>query len=163
MGLPLRGRCASLKAAPFHRVLQTTGQHTMAELSDSLERMSFMQLLLLFGFVICYVLALGGLFGSSMRLRAAVLALLLAAGFTVLTDPWVHGALLVAFVVAGLGLFVGLSWLLARLLAPRAMPLPPDTLADTAGDSDAPLSSPPSQRHGEASGIVAARRARATR
>ena len=32
----------------------------MTELGDSLERMSFMQLLLLFGFVTCYVLALGG-------------------------------------------------------------------------------------------------------
>ena len=30
-----------------------------------------------------------------------------------------HGALLVAFVVAGLGVFVAFSWLLARLLGPR--------------------------------------------
>jgi hypothetical protein len=42
----------------------------MTELGDSLERMSFMQLLLLFGFVTCYVLAIGGLFGATVRLFA---------------------------------------------------------------------------------------------
>ena len=69
---------------------------------------------------------LGGLFGPTLRLRAAALALLQAVAFAALTDPWVHGALLMVFVVAGLGLFVMLSWLLARLLAPRPLPLPPD-------------------------------------
>ena len=96
----------------------------MNELGDSLERMSFMQLLLLFSFVTSYVLALGGLLGKSARRRAALLALLLAAAFATLTDPWVHGALLMAFVVAGLGLFVMLSWLLAWLLGPRRAPPP---------------------------------------
>jgi len=138
----------------------------MTELADSLERMSFMQLLLLFGFVTCYVLALGGLFGSTVRLRAGALALLQAAGFAALTDPWVHGALLVVFVVAGLGLFVVLSWLLARLLAPRAMPLPPHALTEPAADTaPAPLQPQP-QRQGEAHGAVpklGTRRARATR
>ncbi len=138
----------------------------MTELGDSLERMSFMQLLLLFGFVTCYVLALGGLFGTTVRLRAAGLALLQALGFVVLTDPWVHGALLVVFVVAGLALFVMLSWLLARLLAPRAMPLPPQTLSDAPSDTTTPPSQPLQPRHGDALGAVAklaTRRARATR
>jgi hypothetical protein len=135
----------------------------MTELGDSLERMSFMQLLLLFGFVTCYVLALGGMFGSTVRLRAGVLALVQAVGFSVLTDPWVHGALLVVFVVAGLGLFVMLSWLLAHLLAPRAVPLAPDAPSESTPDTS---TSPPSQPHGDALGAVAklgARRARATR
>jgi len=137
----------------------------MTELSDSLERMSFMQLLLLFGFVTGYVVALGGLFGSTVRLRAAALALLQAVGFTLLTDPWVHGALLVAFVVAGLGLFVMLSWLLARLLAPGQMPLPPvgqDELAPETA-TQPPLQPP---RHADALGAapeLSARRARAAR
>jgi hypothetical protein len=96
----------------------------MNELGDSLERMSFMQLLLLFAFVTSYVLALGGLLGKPARLRAALLALLLAAAFSALTDPWVHGALLTAFVVAGLGLFVVFSWLLAWMLGPRQAPPP---------------------------------------
>lgn len=123
----------------------------MADLGDSLERMSFVQLLLLFGFVTCYVLAIGGLFGSTVRLRAAGLALLQAGAFTALTDPWVHGALFMAFAVAGLGLFVLLSWLLARALGPRqALPLPPETQADVTASS---LSQP--SRHGDEAAAVA--------
>ncbi|MBX3645691.1 MAG: hypothetical protein KF720_21745 [Rubrivivax sp.] len=123
----------------------------MAELGDSLERMSFVQLLLLFGFVTCYVLAIGGLFGSTVRLRAAGLALLQAGAFTALTDPWVHGALFMAFAVAGLGLFVLLSWLLARALGPRqALPLPPETQA---GGTASSLSQP--SRHDDEPAAVA--------
>ena len=136
----------------------------MTELGDSLERMSFMQLLLLFGFVACYVLALGGLFGPTLRLRAAVLALLQALAFTALTDPWVHGALLMVFVVAGLGLFVLMSWLLARVLAPRPLHLPPEPQAEAAPDTTAPPSQP--QALGDALGTtqeLGAHRARATR
>jgi hypothetical protein len=137
----------------------------MSELGDSLDRMSFTQLLLLFGFVTCYVLALGGLFGSVLRWRAALLALLQAVAFATLTDPWVHGALVVVFVVAGLGLFMMASWLLARVLLPRPLPLPADSQAEAATDiGSVPPSQP--QRPGEALGPVAklaARRARATR
>jgi hypothetical protein len=129
----------------------------MNELGDSLERMSFMQLLLLFGFVTTYVVAVGGLFGTAVRLRAAGLALVQAVAFAALTDPWVHGALLVAFVVAGLGLFVMLSWLLARLLGPRpqAVEAPADTASDTStlNSQPQPLLAAPKLR----------RRARATR
>jgi hypothetical protein len=60
------------------------------------------------------------------------LAVVQAGGFTALTEPWVHGALLVAFVVAGLGLFVVLCWLLARLLSPRRV-APPTRNAQTDG------------------------------
>jgi len=131
----------------------------MTELGDSLERMSFMQLLLLFGFVTCYVLAIGGLFGSTVRWRAAGLAALLAAVFSALTDPWVHGALLITFVVAGLGVFVLASWMLARVLGPRPLTLP----ADTAADSTEPASQP--QRPGDERPAAPklARRARAAR
>ena len=96
----------------------------MNELGHSLERMSFVQLLLLFGFVTTYMVSVGGLFGGWVRLRAAAAALAQAVAFVALTDPWVHGALLVAFVVGALGVFVMLSWLLARLFGPRSMPLP---------------------------------------
>lgn len=91
----------------------------MSELDSSLQRMNFAQLLLLFGFLTSYVLALGGLLDLPARRRAALLATLFAVAFTALTDPWVHGALLMVFVVAGLGLFVMLTWLFARLLVPR--------------------------------------------
>jgi hypothetical protein len=159
-GLPLCCRCASLTPYARKSVLNP-GFDTMTELGDSLERMSFMQLLLLFGFVTCYVLALGGMFGSAVRLRAAALALLQAAVFTALTDPWVHGALLVVFVVAGLGLFVMLSWLLARLLAPRPVSLPLDSQAESAADATA---QPPRPADGlGAAPKLGGGRARATR
>ena len=78
-------------------------------------------------------------------------ALLQAGAFTALTDPWVHGALFMAFAVAGLGLFVLLSWLLARALGPRqALPLPPETQADSTASS---LSQP--SRHGDEAAAVA--------
>jgi hypothetical protein len=133
----------------------------MAELGDSLERMNFGQLLLLFGFVISYVLSLGAMLGTRLRVRAALLAVLMAAGFSALTDPWVHGALLMIFVVAGLGLFVVLAWLLARWLGPQ-----PEAVA-VAADS-APASVPLPLRAGDAQPPVVAtpklaRRVRATR
>jgi hypothetical protein len=112
----------------------------MNELGHSLERMSFMQLLLLFGFVTSYMVSVGGLFGAGVRLRAAAAALAQAVAFVALTEPWVHGALLVAFVVGALGVFVMLSWLLARMFGPRALPLPaPDS---EAVDSSLPNSQP---------------------
>ena len=135
----------------------------MTELGDSLERMSFVQLLLLFGFVISYMLALGGMFGAGVRLRAAGLALVQALTFTVLTQPWVHGALLMAFVVAGLGLFVMFSWLLARLLGPKQVPVAEETPSEIAADTGTLPSQP--QRPDEGLGAVAklVGRARATR
>ena len=113
----------------------------MNELGNSLERMSFVQLLLLFAFVTSYVLALGGLLGTPARRRTAVLALVLAVAFSALTDPWVHGALLMAFVVAALGLFVMLSWLLARLFGPRVA-LQTDAAASEPATSQAALLAP---------------------
>jgi hypothetical protein len=136
----------------------------MSELGDSLERMSFMQLALLFGFVTSYVLTIGGLFGPTVRLRAGVLALVLAVAFAALTDPWVHGALLVVFVVAGLGLFVLLSWLLARLFGPKPLPaaLPQEAPIDDTADAS-PLSQPQPLNEGAAAVPKLARRARAAR
>jgi uncharacterized membrane protein YedE/YeeE len=137
----------------------------MTELGDSLGRVGFIQLLLLFGFVACYMLAIGGLFGTGVRLRAAGLALLQAVAFTALTDPWVHGALLVAFVVAGLGLFVLLSWLLAWLFGPRPA-LPPYAQADPVAETSADTSTPPpsqSMAEGRPAAPKLGRRLRATR
>lgn len=97
----------------------------MTELGGSLEQMDFVQLVLLFGFVGAYVLALGAMLGARWRARSGLTAALLAAAFVTRTDPWVHGMLLVAFVVAGIGLFVLATWMLARLVAPRPTPTPP--------------------------------------
>jgi hypothetical protein len=110
----------------------------MSELGQSLERMSFVQLLLLLAFVAAYVLSLGAMLGSRWRRRAAALALVLAMGFAASTEPWVHGALLVVFVVAGLGLFVVLSWLLARVLVPRRAAAPAQDTAPAESASARP-------------------------
>ena len=113
----------------------------MTELSDSLERMAFMQLALLFAFLTSYVLALGRMLSSVWRRRAGAMALASAAGFSAFTDPWVHGALLVVFVVAGLGLFVMLAWLLARLFSP-ARALEPQQLTQPAAAVETPPNAP---------------------
>jgi hypothetical protein len=113
----------------------------MTDLGDSLERMTVMQLALLFTFLTSYVLALGRMLGSVWRRRAAVLALVSAVGFAAFTDPWVHGALLMVFVVAGLGLFVTLAWLLARLLSP-ARPSQAQQVAQPTAAVEMPASAP---------------------
>lgn len=140
----------------------------MAELGLSLERMSFLQLLLLLGFVAGYMLALGGLLGARGRWRAAGLAVALAAGFVAVTRPWEHGALLVVFVVGALGLFVLGTWVMARLLAPRLqgatlvaaegdqMPLSSTSAFDSVPAADSGL---PARRTGERRAPKLARRA----
>jgi hypothetical protein len=148
----------------YGQSIQCRADISMTDLGDSLERMGFMQLLLLFGFVTAYVVALGGMLNVPLRQRAALLALLLAAAFVTMTDPWVNGALLIIFVVAGLGLFVMLSWLLARLLGPRELPV--DVEAETALPSPTqPDSLPAPMRPDDSIGHVpkGARRARAAR
>lgn len=182
--LPRGRRCANLRAGVFHGCHQHIDR-VMNELHHSLERMGFMQLLLLFGFVTTYMVAVGGLFGAQLRWRAAGAALAQAAAFAVLTEPWVHGALLVVFVVAGLGLFVMLSWLLAQLSGAGSLVVPPaptsvmDTVApglpppaqagaaDSAADSpaDSPAAAAPAMPSAVPLGAVAklARRVRVTR
>jgi hypothetical protein len=68
-----------------------------------------------------------------------MLALALAAGFVALSEPWVHGALLVAFAVAAIGVFAGASWLLARLVTRRAAPAPSPPLADDGSPEVVPV------------------------
>jgi len=133
----------------------------MTELGDSLERMNFMQLLLLFVFVTSYVLAIGALVGGRARMRFALLALAAAAGFAAMTDPWVHGALLVAFVVAALGGFVMLTWLLARWLAPRQAGMSATAVAESV-PTPLPAVAPP-HPEGTAAAPKLPRRARAAR
>ena len=90
----------------------------------------------------------------------APLSIYIAAAFRFLGFSFVraiHLAQLAGFVVAGLGLFVMLSWLLARLLGPR--PLPVDAPADTASDTSTLPSLPQAPR----AAPKLARRARATR
>ena len=117
----------------------------MTDLGDSLQRMTFAQLALMFGFLTSYVLALGGMLSNAWRRHCGVLALLFATGFAAGTDPWVHGALLMVFVVAGLGLFVMLTWLLGRLLSPTRVAVTPQPEQPVATMETLPT--PPSTLH----------------
>jgi hypothetical protein len=124
----------------------------MTDLGDSLQRMTFAQLALMFAFLTSYVLALGGMLSTTWRRHCAVLALVCAVGFAACTDPWVHGALLMVFVVAGLGLFVMLSWLLARLFSPTRVPVSPQLEQPVATMETPPAPSGTPQQLAEAPG-----------
>lgn len=80
----------------------------------TLNKMSFAQMVLAWAFVGCYSLALGGMLGTKSSVKAGLAAALAAVAFCLLSDQWVHGALLALFAVGGMGLFVALAWLLAR-------------------------------------------------
>lgn len=103
----------------------------MSELNRTLHGLGFEQLLLALVFLASYALALSGLTGERGRRRAALLALLAAIGFAARTDPWVHGALLMAFAVAGMGLFILAVWLVCSLFGFGGKP-PPATATPAA-------------------------------
>lgn len=88
----------------------------MSELNHSLQSMGVLQYLLAVTFLACYALALGGFLGPGARSGLAVTGIGSASGFVVLSDVWVHGVLLIAFSVAGIGLFIGAAWLLKALV-----------------------------------------------
>ena len=83
----------------------------MEELKQTLEGLGVIQLLLAFVFVIAYTLALGRMLEERDRWRAAALAFTSALFFSVFTTPWVHGIMLMSFVVVGIGLFMALAWI----------------------------------------------------
>jgi hypothetical protein len=84
----------------------------MSELQQSLNSMNLGQYLLAVAFIICYALVLGNFLGPRLRLKLAGLACLCAIGFALLSRHWVHGVLMIAFLFMGMGLFIGLAWLL---------------------------------------------------
>jgi hypothetical protein len=86
-------------------------------LQKTLADLGVVQLLLAFVFVTAYTLALGGMLSERGRWRGAFIALATAIGFTCVTNPWVHGVMLTAFAIAGIGLFMALSWLLTKLFS----------------------------------------------
>jgi hypothetical protein len=83
----------------------------MGELQKTLESLGVIQLLLAFVFVTAYTLALGRMLDERDRWRAAALAFTSAIGFSVFTTPWVHGIMLLAFVIVGIGVFMALAWI----------------------------------------------------
>ncbi|MGY4827678.1 hypothetical protein ACVNIS_03770 [Sphaerotilaceae bacterium SBD11-9] len=86
----------------------------MEGILSTLRHLSFTQMICAWLFVGCYALAVGGMLGGTGSLRSGVVAAVSGALFAAFSDEWVHGALLILFAVAGMGLFVAVAWLLAR-------------------------------------------------
>jgi hypothetical protein len=86
------------------------------ELDHTLHAMSLVQMLLMCTFLTSYPLALGEMFGTLGRRRAGLIALVAAVGFAATTPVWVHGAILIAFAVMGVGVFIGAVWALSTVL-----------------------------------------------
>lgn len=100
----------------------------MTELGDvfgSLKAMSLLQLLLAFLACIGYALAQGRLIGPRGRRCAWALAVLGAGGFALDSPEWMRAAMLVAFAVAGLGVFVAVVWVTSRMLGHTQVGTPP--------------------------------------
>jgi hypothetical protein len=125
--------------------------------ADSLRAMGFVQQLLAFLFVASYAFALGGLLDSTGRLRAWCFSALMAAGFVAMTRPWVHGALLVAFTVVALGLFIAAVWILSGVLSSIGQARP----AAASEDALAGEPTPATQAAAPATGVSAPGDARA--
>ena len=100
------------------------------ELQQSMQTMGFAQLVCAFAALIGHSLAQSRLVESRLRLFALALALGGAAGFVATTRPWEHGAILLVFGLALLGLLTGLVWALS--LALRLATNRPAAAADSA-------------------------------
>ncbi len=87
----------------------------MNELNSTLENMGSLQLVLALLFLGAYAMVLGGFVEGSAQAAAGAMAMLSAAAFIALTTPWVHGVLLTAFVVVGMGLFIATAWVVTTL------------------------------------------------
>lgn len=89
----------------------------MSELNKTLHQLTLAQYLLALVFLLGYGTALGAMFGPIGRLRALLLALLAAAGFAALTQPWEHGVLLLMCAIGGIGLFIAIAWAFSAITA----------------------------------------------
>ena len=82
----------------------------------SLRAMSSMQLLFAFVTFASYALAQGAMLAGRGRRVAWTVAATGAAGFLLQSEDWPGAVMLIAFAIAGLGLFVATVWLLSRLV-----------------------------------------------
>jgi len=100
----------------------------LGDVFESLKGMSLLQLLLAFVACTAYALAQGALVGRRGRRAAWAMALTAAAGFALESTEWMYAAMLCAFAIVGLGVFVGAVWLLSRSLG--LVPRAPATIVD---------------------------------
>jgi len=88
----------------------------------SLARMGMGQVLLAGVLLGSYALALGQFAGTRGHLVTITTAILAAAGFVALTEPWEAGVILIAFVPVSMGFFAGAAWTLWKVTSRRPCP-----------------------------------------
>jgi hypothetical protein len=115
----------------------------LAELDRHWHTLQFLQMLLLFLFVIAYLTAIGRVWAGRGRRRAAALAAAAAVGLCLTIDPWTVGALMVAGAVGSVGLFVLATMFMSRAIGAVDTVVP----ASAADDAAAPLA-PAADRRG---------------
>jgi hypothetical protein len=89
----------------------------MGPVATSLATIGTTQVLLASVFLGSYALALGKFAGTHGRLIATATAVLSAAGFVALSNPWEAGVILLAFIPVGMALFAGVTWTLWKVMA----------------------------------------------
>ena len=111
-------------------------------LQDSLAAMGFIELGCALLALCCYALAFNGALGLQVRTFAAAAAFVAAGAFAAFTDPWVHGVILIAIGISGMGLFVAVVWGLSAMLGlshrSAAEPIPELMPEEGAAPSAAP-------------------------
>ncbi len=90
----------------------------MSELDETLNQLTMAQHLLALVFLLGYGTALSSMFGPKVRLRALLMALLAAAGFASLTQPWEYGVLLVSCAIGAIGMFIAVVWVFSAISLP---------------------------------------------
>jgi hypothetical protein len=121
-----------------------TAMSVLGEVLNSLRLMTQLQLLLAFLACTGYALAQGKLIPAKGRRIAGSVAFVAAVGFAFESTEWMHAAMLLAFAVAGLGLFVATTWLISRALGLTARRVAP--VAVDGDTSPAALPPPPRPR-----------------
>jgi hypothetical protein len=97
----------------------------IGEIRVSLDAIGYEQQAFLFGFLASYPLAIGGLLAARGKRYAGYTAAVSMIGFALMTDPWIHGVLLVVMVLAAMGAFIAAVYaldLLRRSVAGRGHP-----------------------------------------
>jgi hypothetical protein len=87
----------------------------MSELNHTLQHIGALQLVLALLFLGAYAMLLGGFIDGRAQAWLLGVATVSVLGFVALTDPWVHGILLAAFVIVGMGVFIAATWLVTAL------------------------------------------------
>lgn len=115
----------------------------MHEVYMTLSAMGQVQQLLLLTFLASYALSLGRLFDPPQRRRVALVALASALAFVAFTKPWVHGAMLMVWVVGVIGVFIGAVAALDRASSRAAVDDPVGQAMQAIGDNPSASSNPP--------------------